>query len=102
MGPNLALVAPQDEHGGGQRMEPEHGTLIRTHGRQLPVRLVARGDESGRDPAYFELHDLPEPLEEDEVVAIRRRGGQCFRCQVLDSSNICAVIVPLFTDRQFS
>jgi hypothetical protein len=76
-------------------MEPEHGTLIRTHGPALPVRLVAHGTHFGSGPAYFELYDLAEPLDEDEILTIQCRGGEQFQCQVLDSTNVCAVIAPL-------
>jgi hypothetical protein len=77
------------------RMEAEQGTLQRRHGPELLIRCTPHGTGFGRRPAYFELHDVPVRLDEDEVVTVRCGSAPPVACQVLDGSNICAVVATL-------
>lgn len=46
-------------------------------------------------PLTFELHDLSEQLDEDELVTIACGKGHAYQCRVLDHTDICAVVAVL-------
>jgi hypothetical protein len=73
----------------------ERGRLTRQHDREIVVDYVGRGLWFNGVPSYFELIDVREPLEPNEVVELRRPDGSLYKCIVLDSTRGCEVLATL-------
>ena len=76
-------------------MQAERATLIRKPNQSFQILYTAHGAEFGRSPSYFELHDLPEQLDEDELVTLTCEKGRSYQCRVLDHTGVCAVVAVL-------
>ena len=73
-------------------MPTQRGCLIRRQGIERRVTFTAHYATVRPVPSYVELHDLPEPLEPDEVVELVAEDGRRYRCSVLDHTPFCAII----------
>jgi hypothetical protein len=76
-------------------MEFEQGLLIRTRGRQYPVRFVAHRNGPDGEPFFFQLYGAPDSLEVAEIVTLCCKAYRRFVCEILDQTNLCAVIAAL-------
>jgi hypothetical protein len=73
-------------------MARQHGRLLRQQREGFPIDFTPHNPTVGHDPAYFELHDLPEPLEDDELVVLISDGEKTYTCRAIDSTNMCAYV----------
>jgi hypothetical protein len=74
-------------------MERRHGLVFRRHTNIESIDFTPHGAGLSGQPAYFELHNLDEPLEPDELLVLKADdGGPAFTCQALDRTNVCAVV----------
>jgi hypothetical protein len=71
-------------------MTRHQGRLLRRQ-QWTPVTYTRDAMAPGREPAYFELHDLDPPLEPDEVVELTTERGRTYRCRVIED-NVCVII----------
>jgi hypothetical protein len=73
-------------------MPREHGRLYRRQGPAISVEFTRHSPTTGPEPAYFELHDLADPLADDELIVLESACGRRYHCRALDSTDVCATV----------
>jgi hypothetical protein len=76
-------------------LKVERWRLVRGHRSDIAVEYVRHAPWFNGVPSYVELVELPESLEEAEVVELRTADGQRVSCLVLDGRSSCAVLATL-------